>query len=273
MGGLRAVGGRTQGQATAAFLTEVRPIDIPTRETADFLASHLQPGATLLEVGCGEGDVGIELGRRGLRVIAIDADSDAAARPRRGGLDARVATWPAFDHAQVDAIAFTRSLHHIHPLDAAVARARELLRPGGVLLVEDFAFNEVDDATIDWFVDLLRADAAQALLLPRPGFVTRLLAAEAPRAEWRRHHGDFHLHDAAAMQSEIRARFASVQMECVPYVYRYLVPVLEESQRAAEFVEETRRAEARRATGPTGLIGRRFAARRALPRSRSGRIA
>jgi SAM-dependent methyltransferase len=251
----------------------VRPIDIPTRETADFLASHLQPGATLLEVGCGEGDVGVELGRRGLRVTAIDSDSDAVAAARRRGLDAYIAAWPAFDHTPVDAVAFTRSLHHIHPLDSAVAHARELLRADGVLLVEDFAFNEVDDATIGWFVDLLRSDAARALIRPRPGFVTRLLAADDPRAEWRRHHDDFHLHDAAAIHGEIRARFASVQMECAPYVYRYLLPVLEESQRAAEFVEEARRAEARRATGPTGLVGRRFAARRALPRSRSGRIA
>jgi SAM-dependent methyltransferase len=59
-----------------------RPIDIPTRATADFLASHLPGGAELLEVGCGEGDVAAELARRGYRMTAIDAD----ARPYRCAL-------------------------------------------------------------------------------------------------------------------------------------------------------------------------------------------
>lgn len=238
----------------------LRPIDVPTRETTDFLASHLRAGATLIEVGCGEGDVGVELARRGLRVTAIDSDPDAVAGARRRGLDARIATWPAFEHAPVDAIAFTRSLHHIHPLDGAVARARELLHPGGVLLVEDFAFNEVDDATVDWFMQVLRSAAVQALIRRRPGFVARLLEADDARAEWRRHHGDFHLHDAATIRIEIGARFASIDMHCVPYLYRYLVPVLDESKAAAELVDEVRRAEARRAVEWTGLIGRRFVA-------------
>ena len=33
-----------------------KPIDIPTRETFNFLSSHLHPGATVLEIGCGDGE-------------------------------------------------------------------------------------------------------------------------------------------------------------------------------------------------------------------------
>ena len=42
-----------------------RPIDVPTRETVEFLAAHLTHGARLLEVGCGGGEVARLLGDSG----------------------------------------------------------------------------------------------------------------------------------------------------------------------------------------------------------------
>ena len=239
-----------------------RPIDIPTRATADFLASHLPGGAELLEVGCGEGDVASELARRGYRVTAIDADPDATALARQRGIAALTANWPEFSHAPFDAIAFTRSLHHIHTIEDAVRRSRELLRPGGVLLVEDFAFNEVDDATIEWFVDALRRDPGRSLVTPVPSFVTRLLAADNPLAEWRRHHVDHEVSPAAAIKASVSSHFRSVTVESVPYLYRYLVPVLAETREAAAFIEDLRESEARLASeGRVVLVGRRLVAR------------
>jgi SAM-dependent methyltransferase len=239
-----------------------RPIDVPTRETADFLASHLQEGAEVLEVGCGDGYVAVELTRRGCRVTGLDADPEATARAEKRGIAALTANWPDFDHAPVDAIAFTRSLHHIHPLDDAVRRARELLRPGGVLLVEDFAFDEIDDATIDWFIDGLWRTTNGALVRPVPGaFVTRLLAANNARVEWRRHHGDHSLSPAAAIEAAIASHFGSLTVEAVPYLYRYLVPVLAETREGASLIDDLRRSEARLAgEGRVVLIGRRFVA-------------
>jgi SAM-dependent methyltransferase len=240
-----------------------RPIDVPTRETADFIALHLHEGADLLEVGCGDGDVAFELARRGHRVVALDVDPEATARAQQRGVTAMTANWPDFDHAPVDAIAFTRSLHHIHPLEEAVRRARELLRPGGVLLVEDFAFDEIDDATIDWFVDMLRRQPARALIRPVPGaFVTRLLAAGNARVEWRRHHREHDVSPAAAIAAAISARFGSVSVEVAPYLYRYPAPALAETHEAAAFIDDLRRSEARLAgEGHVALIGRRFVAR------------
>jgi SAM-dependent methyltransferase len=239
-----------------------RPIDIPTHSTADFLASHLPGAAELLEVGCGEGDVAAELARRGYRVTAIDSDPETTARARLRGIAALTANWPEFNHAPFDAIAFTRSLHHIHPLEAAVRRARELLRSGGVLLVEDFAFDEIDDATIDWFVGMLRCEPARSLITPGPSFVMRLLAADNPLAEWRRHHVDHGVSPAAAINAAVSSHFRSATVESVPYLYRYPVPVLGETREGAAFIEDLRRSEVQLAgEGRVVLVGRRFVAR------------
>jgi len=239
-----------------------RPIDIPTRATADFLASHLPGGAELLEVGCGEGDVAAELARLGHRVTAVDADPETTARARLRGIVAQTANWPEFNHAPVDAIAFTRSLHHIHPLEDAVRRARELLHPGGVLLVEDFAFDEVDDATIDWFVDALRREPGGSLITPGPSFVTRLLSADSPPAEWRRHHVDHGVSPAAAIKAAVSSYFRSVTVESVPYLYRYPLPAIAETRQAAAFIDDLRGSEVQLAgEGRVVLIGRRFVAR------------
>ncbi len=50
-----------------------KPIDIPTRETFNFLSSHLHPGATVLEIGCGDGEVASELTRKGSRSWADES--------------------------------------------------------------------------------------------------------------------------------------------------------------------------------------------------------
>ena len=139
-------------------------IDIPTRETANFLASHLVSPAVLLEVGAGHGHVALELSRRGYRVLGVEADQGAVDQARAHQAPVVLATWPDFFGASVDAVAFTRSLHHIGPLDQAVGKARGLLRPGGKLLVEDFASDEVNDVTLNWFREILGSRFAPALL-------------------------------------------------------------------------------------------------------------
>ncbi len=115
-----------------------------------FLASHLSIGADVLEVGCGEGHVAAALASHGHRLIAVDADLECVARAQERGVRAS-GSWPEFDSPPLDAIVFTRSLHHISPLDKAVERARELLRPMGSLLIEDFASMKRTSPRLDGF--------------------------------------------------------------------------------------------------------------------------
>src|SRR5438552_15065124 len=111
-------------------LTTNRPTDVPTQETLGFLISRLPVGAKVLEVGCGEGQVACELLQRGYSVTGLDSDSERIARAQACGARAIVASWPKFDSSvSFDAIAFTRSLHHINPLRQAIVRPRQLLTP------------------------------------------------------------------------------------------------------------------------------------------------
>lgn len=121
-----------------------------TTETLSFLERWLTHPLRILEVGCGDGDLASAMIERGHEVVAIDSDPAAVSAAKARGVDARVATWPAFEGGMFDAVLFTRSLHHIEPLDGAVTRARELLRPGGRILIEDFAPAEMSPRFLSW---------------------------------------------------------------------------------------------------------------------------
>jgi SAM-dependent methyltransferase len=235
------------------------PTDVPTRATVAFIASHLPAASAVLEVGCGEGHVALELLNRGYQVTGVDSDQEVIARARERGVPAVLASWPEFGSARFDGVVFTRSLHHIGPLRRAIRKAREVLRPRGVLLVEDFAFEEADKATIGWFLEVLDSQTAKALIAPVPGeFVTDLLGSKDRFALWHQSH-DHELHTTAAMTQTIAECFTIRETQQVPYLYRYLVPVLSETLRAATFVEEVLREETRLGErGAIVLVGRRI---------------
>jgi SAM-dependent methyltransferase len=85
-----------------------------------------------------------------------------------------VSDFLAFEAEPFDALLFTRSLHHISPLEAGLAKIRSLLRPGGLVVADEFVHDEIDAVTAAWFWDV------QAVL-ERCG----ALAPDVPR----RHHG------------------------------------------------------------------------------------
>lgn len=226
-----------------------------------FIAAHLPSRAALIEVGCGAGHVAVELQNRGYQILGVDSDEEAITQARGRGVPVVQASWTAFASAPVDAVVFTRSLHHIHPLQEAVGKAGELLKPTGTLLVEDFAFDGVDTVTIGWFLKVLGSRTARRLIAPVPDeFVTKLLAAGNPVTEWDQSH-DHELHTIAAMTQAIAERFSIKEAQSVPYLYRYLVPVLPETPEAAVFVEKIFREETRLGErGELTLIGRRIVA-------------
>jgi SAM-dependent methyltransferase len=235
------------------------PIDVATRETVTFLASNLRVGAEVLEVGCGQGHVASELSKLGYRPIGVDADPELITEAQRRGVRAIVARWPEFDCPAVDAVTFTRSLHHINPLRESVARARVLLNPTGLLLVEDSAFDEADETALHWFLEVLRSETATNLINPVSGeFVTDLLSSKDPGFVWhqRKDHG---VHSMTAMNRAVAECFTVRERQSVPYFYRYLVPVLEETSAATDFIQEVFREETRLGEqGTLVLIGRRI---------------
>jgi SAM-dependent methyltransferase len=227
-----------------------------------FLLSNISAGAKILEIGCGEGRVAYELLKRGFRVTGLDSDPEVVAKAQERGVPAVVGSWPEFDgNASFDAIAFTRSLHHINPLDEAIVHARGLLSPKGLLLIEDFAFEEANEATINWFEKVLRSKQGTALTNPvADQLATDLLSSTNVMETW--HHNRGHdLHDITTMNKTVTERFVVRQTESVPYLYRYLVPVLADTSEAASFVNEVLQQEA--SLGKRGeivLVGRQIVA-------------
>jgi SAM-dependent methyltransferase len=236
-----------------------KPINVATRDTVAFIAGHVPPQATILEVGCGGGHVAVELLSRGFQVTGVDSEEEIIASARERGAPVVHASWPTFTSAPVDAVVFTRSLHHIHPLQGAIRKSREVLRPTGTLLLEDFAFDGADRLTIRWFLEVLDSKPGRELIAPIPDeVVTKLLDSKDPVGEWHESH-DHGLHTAADMARAIAECFSIRSTQSVPYLYRYLVPVLPETAEAAVFIEEVFQNEARLGElGELVLIGRRI---------------
>lgn len=100
----------------------------------------------VLEVGCGEGWLVRRLAAAGARVVGLDPQAAALERARREDdpdQHARyvegVAEELPFAAASFDAIVFFNSLHHVPEahMDTALAEAARVLRPGGLLYVQE----------------------------------------------------------------------------------------------------------------------------------------
>jgi len=239
-----------------------RPIDIATRHTVAFVEAHLSVPCHIVEVGCGNGEVATKLQSSGYRVTALDADPDAIGAARGIGVDAVEATWPDFRADDPDAILFTRSLHHIHDLDAAVAGADEQLSSGGVVLVEDFDRHKIDQHTAEWFAAEVTTDPMRRLLgADATRMIGYMLDGMDPLAAWSAHH-DHELHSVESMAATLSRSFV-VETEPVAYLYRYLITQMPPTDAAAEAVAEIFRKESELITsGRITPIGTRMVARR-----------
>lgn len=101
------------------------------------MRGHLPPPpARVLEVGCGSsGKLALALAAAGWNVTAIDPEAPEGAPFVRTTLEA----FEPPDGEPFDAAVAVLSLHHLEDLAAGVEKLRSLLRPGGALVVDEFA--------------------------------------------------------------------------------------------------------------------------------------
>jgi SAM-dependent methyltransferase len=191
--------------------------------------------------------------------LPIDTDTKATAQAKQRGLDARTAAWPDFEEEPFDVILFTRSLHHIQPLSRAVSQAKQLLKVPGKVLVEDFAFNEIEPLAAEWLYQLLTILDAGCLLRRRGDrFADQLLRQGGALAAWKAAH-DQHLHTAAAMTTCLQDYFPCLDSTNAPYLYRYVCELLVESEQGYALALQVLDLEKRFAeVAGCSLIGRRF---------------
>ena len=112
-----------------------------------------QPGETIVDFGCGPGDVALELARAvgpGGFVHAMDLNADLLDVARRRaadvGLDDRIEfhhvtdeTMPLPD-ASVDRVVFKSVLLYVPDVDAAISEGYRVLKPGGQIAAQDTDF-------------------------------------------------------------------------------------------------------------------------------------
>lgn len=95
----------------------------------------MPPGARVLDAGAGGGRLVAELARRGHHSYGIEPSARSRERALGAGLDVRAETLHEHDASGLDAVVLWHVLEHLDDPRGAVARARNWLRPGGLLLV------------------------------------------------------------------------------------------------------------------------------------------
>lgn len=142
------------------------------------------PPARVLEVGAGAGELAAMLTGAGYDVVAIDP---AAQSPAVRAVALHEVDEPA---ASFDAAVAVVSLHHVQPLGESLLRLGELVRPGGVLIVDEFDVERFDERAASWLMEHRRKAGhethsdPQAIVADLRGHLHSLDRIRAALDEW-----------------------------------------------------------------------------------------
>jgi hypothetical protein len=169
---------------------------------ASYTLVHLPPApARVLEVGCGrDGGVAPLLAEAGYDVVAIDPEAPEGPLYRRTTLE-------ELEERPFHAAVAGRVLHHIDPLGPALDKLQRL---APLLVLDEFAWNHMDEPTIEWYESQHRVLCAAGHDAKGPSSI----------AEWRARHAGLHPYEA--LRAEVDARYEERHSEWRPYFYRWL---------------------------------------------------
>ena len=154
-----------------------------------FVLSHLPPPPRrILEVGCGRGELSLALAGAGYDVVAVDPEAPEGPIFRRTTIEELDEPGPF--HAVVASF----SLHHVHDLDAVLDQLRRVLAPEGVVILDEFGWDLLDEQTAEQY-DL------------DPG-------------DWKAEHDD--LHGFERLRGALEDRFHEQHFGPEPYFSRHL---------------------------------------------------
>lgn len=180
----------------------------------EFARAHLPaPPVRVLDVGCGQGELTTALSVAGYDVLGIDPLAPTGVRFRRLKLEDIEET------ESFAAIVASYSLHHIRDLDPGLDKIAGLLLSGGVLVVDEFAWDRLDETTLDWLY-------GQRRVLAAAGHGEAPASHDELRREWEAEH--LGLHGFAALREGLDAHFEEREFEWVPYLHRTLASVATE---------------------------------------------
>jgi SAM-dependent methyltransferase len=157
-----------------------------------FVLGALPARARVLDVGCGDGALVDRLAANGLDAVGVDPKAPARARLIRERVE------DAASIGRFDAVCAVMSLHHAE-LEPVLAAIERLLRPGGRLFVDEFAWEAYDERAAAWV-----ATNGEA----------------RPVEEWRDEHSD--LHTGARVREALDETFRRLGGTERPYLARML---------------------------------------------------
>lgn len=128
----------SEWEALAEWWTGEVADDPAYRQAVLPLAERLCPATGMLvELGCGEGQVMRHLGTDVRRIVGVDLNPVLASAAAQSGpvVRARLPDVRCFRPQAFDGALLVLVLEHIDPLEPALAAIREIVRPGGALVV------------------------------------------------------------------------------------------------------------------------------------------
>lgn len=214
-------------------------IELSALPTVQFVTAMIpRPQQRILEVGCGNGYLSLELARAGHHVVGLDrsqeilmvADRTRSVHPLlpdAGTLEyihGAIETWPGAEHS-FDVVVVNRALHHLHDLATALASVRRLLMPAGLFVCQDYAYDRLTPATADWAYGIQRllflSEHASENPATEPDDIASartFAAAWFERAEQREHS----LNRYADMLQALQVHFQQQHFSWTPYLFVYL---------------------------------------------------
>jgi SAM-dependent methyltransferase len=168
---------------------------VPATDLIAFVRATLPaPPARVLEIGAGDGELAAALTAAGYEVVAIDPASEVE-HVRRVALH-------ELDEQPFDAAAAVVSLHHIEPLGESFERLAALVRPGGVLAIDEVDFERLDERAARWWLDRSGHAAEPADVLGVKD----------------------HMHFLARLREALQPYFELGEPVRGPYLYRWNIP-------------------------------------------------
>ena len=130
-----------------------------SEEVAELLSLGVDATSTVVDIGAGTGTFARSMAPHVARVVAVDVSEAMVAAMRRDGVEAVRAGFLSYEHegGAPDAVMSRNALHHLPDFWKAIAleRIARLLRPGGVLLLQDIVYSfepaDASDAFAAWF--------------------------------------------------------------------------------------------------------------------------
>ena len=195
-----------------------------------FVRGRLPPAPVrVLEVGCGAlGGFVPALLDAGYQAIGVDPEAPEGPNYQRTEFERYDPPWP------VDCVVASLSLHHVADLDAALDRVKDLLMPGGALVVVEWAWERFDEPTAQWCFARLAPPAPET----EPGWLHKHQQRwSASGQSWESYLRDWAtaegLHPGEQILRGLETRFTREHAADAPYLFADLVETSETEEQAA----------------------------------------